>query len=71
MGSQVLRVATRVWTESWPVSIARPARFRVDHWIVAFWVLLGVMGFYYVAGTNASSLPVTAIDGGVVPPRAD
>jgi hypothetical protein len=76
MGSEVLRVATRVCAESWAAPqarpVSRPARLRVDHWIVAFWVLVGAAGFYHFTVTrpSASSAQITAMDGGLVPPSA-
>lgn len=70
MGSEVFRVETAVWTESREGrSIARPTWFRMHHWILAFWVLLGALGFYQLAGARPSSHPMTAMDGGVMPPR--
>jgi hypothetical protein len=69
MGTEVVRVATRAYSQTWSEGEVRPAgrlRIRADHWILAFWVVVGAFGFFHFADARPHAM--TAIDGGVVPP---
>ena len=75
MGSEVLRIATREWVGSERAEAGTRRRralprLRAEHWIVAFWLVVGVLGYRSLAAHPPDRAAVAALDGGITPPRA-